>query len=190
MWHPVNVDFFIPQLPVSIVSLPDSGGRAGILRSLLKSLNCVVLTHPMGTPGDFLKVIAQQDTAPRYLIIVGHGEPDGLWFGSYAPYIDSSMLQGECLPATVIRQHVGLEGCTIIADCCYGGTKEMTDAFLSNGAKAYIGTDKALGAALNVFLVNFFYRVLYKKVPDKEAVEQAIQATGPEVESLRYFAGK
>src|SRR4028119_607052 len=106
MWHPVNTDFFIPQLPVSIVDLPDSGGRSRNLRSLLESVNCVVLTHPMGTPGDFLKVIAQQDTAPRYLIVVGHGNPEGLHFGTYIPAIDTSMLAGEYLPAAVIRQHV------------------------------------------------------------------------------------
>ncbi len=43
---------------------------------------------------------------------------------------------------------------------------------------------------MNVFMVNFLYRVLSRKLPDEEAVKQAIEAVGPEAASIRYFSGK
>lgn len=189
MWQPVDTQFFAPQTPVSIVCLPDSGGRGAEFRTLLESLGCVVLMHQVGTPSDFLQVIAQRENAPRYLIIVGHGSPEGLYFGEYASGlgIDISMLQNEYLPPETVGEHAQLAGTTIIADVCYGATPELVRAFLSRGAKAYIASDEALGVELSVFLVNFFYRVLERKEADHLAVEGAINATGPEVESVGYF---
>ena len=191
MWRPVDTEFFAPQTPVAVCCLPESGGRGENLRSLLESLGCVVLLHSIGTPGDFLKVIAQTLTAPRYFLIVGHGLPEGLFFGTYAEGlgIDISMLHGECLPADAIRAHVQLAGTTIIADCCYGAAPSLVDAFLSRGAAAYIGTNEALGIESDVFLVNFFYRALTRREADPIACAGAIAATGPEVQSIRYYAG-
>lgn len=98
------------------------------------------------------------------------------------------MLKGECLPAAVVGQHAQLRGCTIIADTCYGGTDEMAEAVLSRGARAYIGCTQEIGSALNVFMVNFFYRVIDKKMSDEDACKEAIEATGSEAETLRYFS--
>ena len=92
MWKPVDTEFYFPHVPVSLVML--SGTDA--LRGLLESLRCVVLTHRPGTPGDFLKVLSQGENAPRYMVICGHGTPEGIWFGQYGPPdIDTSMLRRE-----------------------------------------------------------------------------------------------
>src|SRR5688500_3932968 len=103
MWKPIDTEFFAPRVPVSIACI--SSGAEQFIRNTLESLNCVVLLHLIGTPSDFLKVIAQGENAPRYMIIEGHGTDDGLVFGEYIPSIDTSMLKNECMPAEVIRAH-------------------------------------------------------------------------------------
>ncbi len=171
--------------------MPDSGGRGEVFRTLLEQLGCVVLLHGIGCPTDFLQVIAQGESAPRYLIITGHGTLSGLFLGSYATGlgIDVSMLDGEFLPPGAIADRVQLGGTTIIADFCNGATPKMVDAFLSRGAAAYIGSDEEIGVELNVLLLNFFYRLLSLHEPEKLAFEGARAATGAEVESVRYFGG-
>ena len=186
MFKPVEAEFYVPLLPVSIMQV--SGGGE-FLRSLLESLRCFVTLHRPGTPGDSLKIIALRENAPRYLIICGHGTEDGLYFGEYIPEIDTSMLRNECLPAAAIQETVSLPGCTIISATCYGGQPSMAEAFLAGGVKAYIGSPEAPdGMAMNVFLVNFFYAVMEKGLSDEDAWRQAAAATDhADVWQLRYF---
>lgn len=149
-----------------------------MLRALLESLGCIVLCHFPGTPNDFLKIIAQTHDVPRYLILDGHGIEQGICFGSYMPQIDTSMLRDECLPPEVIEQHARLAGCTIVGSFCWSGTPAMTQAFLAGGASAYLGCEVEPDAgAMNVFLVNFFFNLLHKKLPEPEACRHAVEAT-------------
>ena len=104
-------------------------------------------------------MIAQGPSAPRYMVIMGHGTEDGLHFGEYGPAdIDTSMLRNHSLPPEVIRRHVHLPGCTVISAICQGGSAAMADAFLSGKVAAYIGCKTEPDAvAMNVFLVNFLF---------------------------------
>ncbi len=187
MFKPVEAEFYVPLLPISIVQV--SGG-AEFLRSLLESLRCAVTLHRPGTPGDFLKVMALAENAPRYLIICGHGTEDGLHFGEYIPEIDTSMLRNECLPAAAIQEAVNLPGCTVISASCCGGQPQIAEAFLAGGVQAYIGTpDEPDGMALNVFLINFFFAVMEKGLSDEDAWRKAAAATDhDDIWQLRYFS--
>jgi hypothetical protein len=186
MFKPVESEFYVPLLPVSIVQV--SGGGE-FLRSMLESLRCTVTLHRPGTPCDFLKVIALGENAPRYLIICGHGAEDGLHFGEYIPEIDTSMLRNECLPAAAIQEKVALPGCTVISATCYGGQSAMAEAFLAGGVKEYIGSsEEPDGMAMNVFLVNFFFAVMEKGLSDEDAWRQAAAATDhADIRQLRYY---
>ena len=186
MFKSIEADFYIPLLPLSIVQV--SGGGE-FLRTMLESLRCAVTLRRPGTPGDFLKVIALGENAPRYMIICGHGTEDGLCFGEYIPEIDTSMLRNECLPAASIQETISLPGCTVISATCYGGLPLMAEAFLAGGVRAYIGSPEAPdGMAMNVFLVNFFFAVMEKGLSDEDAWRQAAQATDhADIWPLRYF---
>src|SRR5690606_27571246 len=136
MWRPIDTEFYGPRLPVGIANI---GGDGPGLRNLLEGLKCVVHLHWIGTPGDFLKVIAQGAAVPRYLFIDGHGTEEGLHFGTYGDEVDTSVLKGESLPPSVIRERVNLPGSTVVNLACLGGHRAMADAFLAGRIQAYIG---------------------------------------------------
>jgi hypothetical protein len=177
---PIDTRFYHPRLPVSIIVLPNGANEAHAQRALLEALDCVVTIHWTGTPMDFLTVLGQGDTAPRYLLIAGHGTAEeGYWLDEYADFIDTSMLCGAYMPAEVIEPVVNLPGCTVISTACGGGSEAMGQAFTSNGKiNAYIGCRIGPdGAAMEVFVVNFFFNVLHKKLSDRDAWQKAMLAT-------------
>ena len=188
MWKPVDTEFYAPRLPVSIAAVSSDGVE--FVRSMLEALHCVVLLHAIGTPTDFLKVIAQGVHAPRYLVIMGHGTEDGLYFGDYGPAeIDTSMLRNQFMPPEVIRQHVYLPGCTVISAFCEGGKAAMAQAFLKGDVAAYIGCRTSPDAvALNVFLVNFLFGIRAKHLSDRDAWHRAVIATNhKDSDQMSYF---
>jgi hypothetical protein len=65
-------------------------GEALLVRSILKSLGARVLLHLVGTPEDFLRILAQGEAAPRCIVIWGHGDENGLVFGAYGNGIGST----------------------------------------------------------------------------------------------------
>lgn len=189
MWKPVDTEFFVPLLPVSLV--PVSGGGVELTRAALEALGCVVLTHRIGTPSDFLRVLGQGDHAPRYMVILGHGDENGLVFGEYGGTIDVSMLRGGSLPPEAIQAHVDLPGCTVISYSCVGGTDAMAHAFLAGGAAGYIGCRTEVEAvALTLFLFHFLFGARHKKLADVDAWRQAVAAVDhPEVDQMRFWHG-
>ena len=187
MWKPVDTEFYVPRLPVSIVDV--NGGGMEFARATLESLNCVVLVHSVGTPSDFLKVIAQGENAPRYMIIMAHGTEDGFDFGDYEPSIDVSMLRNEAMPPEAIHQHVNLPGCTVFAYSCGAGSREMADAFLAGNVAAYIGCRTGPDVvAMNLFLFHFLHGVMAKKLSDRDAWHRAVAATDHEdINEFSFF---
>lgn len=187
----IDEQFYVPRLPVSIVALPNSAHEVYPLRDLLEGLNCVTAVRWIGAPMDFLKVLGQGDTAPRYLLIAGHGDENkGYYLGEYASYIDTSMLRGQYMPAEVIAPVVHLPGCTVVSSACGAGVESMGRAFVGNGkARAYIAcrTDPD-GADMLIFLANFFHGVLRKKLADRDAWRRAVAVTDqPEIYQLSFF---
>lgn len=190
MYAPVDTQFYHPRLPVNIVALPNSY-EAHAMRALLEVMDCAVTIHWIGAPMDFLKVLGQGDTAPRYLLIAGHGDDElGYYFGEYADFIDTSMLREQHMPAGVIEPVVNLPGCTVISTACGGGSEAMGRAFTSNGKiNAYIGCQVyPNGTDMQVFVVNFFFNVLRKKLSDRDAWQKAMLATDqPAIYKMSFF---
>lgn len=189
MWKPVDTEFFVPLLPVSLVHI--SGGGRELTRAALEALGCVVLAHRVGTPSDFLRVLGQGEQAPRYMVILGHGDENGLVFGEYDEAIDVSMLRDGSLPPDAIRAHGNLPGCTVISYSCVGGTDAMARAVLAGRAAAYIGCrTEVQTVALTLFLFHFLFGALHKKLPDADAWRQAVLAVDhPEVDGMRFWHG-
>ena len=194
MWKPIDTEFYVPRLAVSIVSVDDH--QKHFVRTILEALNCVVHLHTIGCPADFLKVIAQGDAAPRYMIVMGHGTEDGLYFGDYGePHEDDvigiPLLKNGSMPPEAIRQHVNLPGCTVFTYSCYGGSKEMADAFLAGGADAYLGCRTGPNVtAMSLFLFHFLHNVMSKKLSDHDAWYRAVAATDHEdIKEFSFFHG-
>lgn len=161
------------------------------MRAVLEALGCSVTVHWIGTPGDFLKVLGQGETAPRYLLIAGHGDEDkGYYFGAYADFIDTSMLREEYMPAEVIAPVVDLPGCTVISSACAGGVERMGRAFTHTGKiRAYLGCrNYPNGSDGFAFNTNFFYSILRKQLSDRDAWLRAMRVTdAPEIYQISYF---
>jgi hypothetical protein len=161
------------------------------MRELLEMIySCVVTIHWIGTPTDFLKVLEQGETAPRYLLICGHGDEAGFYLGEYGLGIDTSMLIERCMPPEAIAPIVNLPGCTVISTTCGGGYERMGKAFVQNGKiSAYIGCDGANDSTdMLIFLVHFFYNVLRKKLSDLEAWYQAmLVAERPAFSQISFY---
>lgn len=173
MWNPVDTQFFGPKTPVGIACVHDSEG-AHILRNVAEGFQTVTHYYSIGCPTDFLKVLAQEETAPPYLLVSGHGGDHGINFGTYADGIDTSSLIEEDMPATSIAQHVKLPGTMIINTTCDGGSNDMAQAFLSGGALAYIGcTSNPLSIEHPLFVAHFFHSISRKKLSPYEAWEKA-----------------
>jgi hypothetical protein len=187
----IDEQFYAPRLPVSVIALPNSAHEVYTLRDLLEAFNCVLTVHWIGAPTDFLKVLGQGDTAPRYLLIAGHGDEDkGYYLGEYAPFIDTSMLHGQYMPAEVIAPVVNLPGCTVISSACGTGVERMGRAFAGNGrVNAYIACRAYPdGGDMLVFLATFFHGVLRKKLAERDAWRRAVAVTDqPEIYQVSYF---
>ncbi len=169
MWTPVDTRFDDKKLPVAIAHV-DRGEQAIMLRHLLEELGAIVLLHGISTPGDFTKVISQGDDAPPFLIIASHGDENGLVFGEYIPRIDVSMLVEGSMPSSYIAQQVRLPGTFVINVSCYGGQPSMSQAFLSGGARGYIGTDPNPPTSNHaLFIASFFLSVIRRKRSAQEA---------------------
>ena len=152
-----------PLLPVSLVHV--SGGGLELTRTALEALGCVVLTHRIGTPSDFLRVLGQGEQSPRYMVILGHGDEDGLVFGEYDKPLGGLWLRDGSLPPEAIEAHVNLPGCTVISYSCQGGSDAMARAFLTGGVAGYIGCrTEVQTVALTLFLFHFLFGALHKKL--------------------------
>ena len=174
MWTPIDTQFFGPKAPVAIACVYNHES-ALVFRRLLEGLGAVTLFHNIGTPEDFLKVIGQEESAPPYLVIAGHGGDHGLMFGEdYMEGIDVSMLTAGSLAPGGIAERVRLPGCVIVNIACDGGTQDMANAFLSGGAQAYIGTDPNPNAAEHpIFLGHFFHSIIRRHKTPFEAWRKA-----------------
>ncbi|MDA0745824.1 MAG: hypothetical protein O2954_04850 [bacterium] len=163
MWTPVDTKFFDKKLPVGIANVY-SAQSALLFRTLLEDLGAVVLLHNLGTPGDFLEILAQGEDAPPYLIIAGHGDENGIVFGEFMESIDTSMLVEQSMPAKCIAQHINLPGTFVINLCCESGQQNMAEAFLAGGTSGYIGTDPNPPAVNHpLFIAHFFHSVIRRK---------------------------
>lgn len=187
----IDEQFFTPRMPISIVVLPNADLEAQAIRATLEWFGCVVTVHWIGTPDDFLKVLGQGESAPRYLIISGHGDDEkGYYLGEYADFIDTSMLRDHHLPAEAIAPVVNLPDCTVISSACAGGVEAMGRAFVHTGQiKAYIGCrDYPNGSDMLAFVVNFFYLILRKKRSDHDAWQRAIAMIDtPEIDQMSFY---
>lgn len=165
--------FFCPLQPVSLVAVGDSG-EAMTLRLLLENLGAFVSYYPVGTPGDFLSVLASTGAAANLTILSAHGGDGGFHFGEFGPGIDVSMLKDGELGSSAILTAASLSGQIVLSTACGTGTPDMKKAFLSAGACAFVAPKQQPEARdLPLFVHLFAHQLLVKKSHVSEAFEVA-----------------
>jgi len=191
MWTPVDTTFYAPQLPLEIVDF--GGGSEGeALRTILESLDVVVLLHRIGTPSDLLQVLAQGDTCAPHMILSGHGDEGDLILGEYAEGIgiDVSMLHEGRMPPEAIAAHIRLPGCVVINTACEAGLPATARAFMQGGLRAYIAAADALhGTAVPLFIMHFFYALTEQKASLRRAWQHAASYDAHSGAMLLYDRG-
>jgi hypothetical protein len=143
-------------------------------------IGCSVHNIMIGTPGDFLKAIAQE-VSPDFLVIIGHGSPAGLYCGEFIHEVDTSMLVKGYLPPDVISEHLALPGCNVIGAFCHSGADAMIRTFAGSRVRTYLGFNCAPSTELCLFVVNYLWRVTKRQMAAQVACMDAIQATDPDL---------
>lgn len=175
----VDEKFCRPRTPISVVAVGEAS-EAYLVRSVLESLGATVLLHLIGTPEDFLRVVAQGESAPRYVVICGHGNEKGLVFGEYGEGIDVSALQDGCMPSVAIAERANLPGRILISTACGTGSTGFGEAFVKGGVAAYIAPDGYPdGADAGLFVHLLFDQILRKGELPASALRQ-VQRYCPE----------
>jgi hypothetical protein len=178
MWQgremPVDERFHAPRISVAVVATGDAG-EALLIRAILENLGAAVMFHLVGTPGDFLLVLGQGATAPRYVVISGHGDERGLAFGEYGPGIDVTDLVDGAMPPARIAGRVDLPGRIVVSTACGSGSQAFSEAFIGGGVAAYIApTGYPDGSMVGLFVHILFHQLLCKAVSPEAALREAL----------------
>lgn len=172
----VDARFFFARTLVALVDFgPGSDGAA--LRGPLEAFGAVTLRHLCGAPEDFLCVLGQDDRAPPYMVLCGHGDEAGFVFGEYSSNVDTSALIEGRMPAASVGARVRLPGTVILSLACFTGRPEMAEAMLKgpgSGVGAYIAPDRGpAGPDAILFALHFFHHLIARGASYEAAWRQA-----------------
>jgi hypothetical protein len=168
----VDETFYVPRTPVAVVAVGDAS-EALLVRAILESLGAAVMLHLVGTPEDFLRIIEQGETAPRHIVICGHGDENGLIFGAYDDGIDVAALVQGSMPLAAIAPRVKLPGRVVVSTACGTGSDEFGAAFLRGGVAAYIAPNGYPdGGDAGLFVHLLFHRLLRAGESPRAALHQ------------------
>lgn len=147
--------------PIGIIVGSDVGNEAEAIRQTAEYFGFQVVIKHLGRPNDLVQTLAGKDRIFNSLktwIFSVHGEGGQFLL----PELDESIYEpdeprGKLGPAQ-IRSLAKLKKQTIINTGCTLGNQDMAQAFLSQGAKAYIGAnDYVEGNAALLFVHRFLY---------------------------------
>lgn len=186
----IDQRFHVPRTPLAVVAVGD-GMEALLIRAILESLGAAVTLHLAGTPQDFLEVLAQGESAPRYIVVSGHGDRGGFLFGDYDRRIDTTMLVEGSLPADAIASRVRLPGKVVISTACETGAEAFGAAFIRGKVAAYVApSGSPEGAIVPLFLHCLFHQLLQRKAPLDAALRRAQAIDGEARMFVRYGAAE
>jgi hypothetical protein len=183
----IDETFYRPRTPVAVIAIGEAN-EALLVRSALESLGAAVLLHLIGTPEDFLRVIEQGETAPRYIVICGHGDESGLIFGEYGGGIDVTPLEHGSMPPGVIAGRVNLPGRIVISTACGTGSRAFGEAFLKGRAAAYIAPDGYPEAADAALFVHILFHQILRKGASADLAFRRVQGYDGEFGIFTLFA--
>ena len=163
------------------------GTQGYSIRTVADELNLAVRYLRIGTPADFLQAISSPSDLPETILIIAHGDENGLSFGDYTESIDTSMLVKGSMPPSCIKAHAKLEGRKVVNPACEGGRQEMADAFLEGGVDTYIASETSPRAtSATIFMIILLDQLTAKKSSWEDAWRRAA-AYDDETKSFALF---
>jgi len=169
----------------------DDDLEALALRSALEWWGVRVITQFVGKAQDFVDIF-QKGNLSLYICIAAHGDEINDRWGFKLPELGEEIAKkqpyGKVLFADNFSDFLKLNGNHILSLGCYTGSKEIADAFLSSGAKSYIGPKKApSGNASLYFALNFYYWLFVEGKSEKEAFDKAMMMADENIDKFLLF---
>lgn len=156
------------QKKVDIISIADDVAALSI-RSILEYWNVKVDIHYVAKAQDMVDIFRKEDLSSNILLMC-HGAEEGIHLPELALEAAKTQPYDKILTPKNITEFLKLNEQTVVSTGCKTGTKSFADAFLGKGAKDYIApTNYPEGTAALLFVINFYYFLLVKKIPGKEA---------------------
>ena len=157
---------------IDIISIADDVASLS-MRSVLEYWNIKVDIHYVAKSQD-LGDIFKKDSLSENLLLMCHGVEEGIHLPELDPAVAKTQPYDKVLTPDNLDEFLKLNGQTVVSIGCKTGTKALADAFLSKGAKEYIAPSSyPEGTASLLFTVNFYYFLLVKELPIKEAYTKA-----------------
>src|SRR5579884_315075 len=152
----------------------DTAEDAQALRAVAESYRCDTRLVPVGCPAHLVEVLAGAASTAEILILAAHGDERGFLLPELAPQIAAEQPFNGALTPQLVRRHARLPGRLVISVGCYTGSPAMAGAFLSRGARAYIGPRSAPnGEAAVAFVAALLYAHLVRELALPAAVDNA-----------------
>lgn len=149
---------------VSIVVIGNTGLEPDALRTVLESFNYRVEIHWVGSRAEAIEILKGNLPTFNHLILSCHGEPE-----------DDAILVPDEPPiqSPELSEIVHLPGKLVLNLGCGLGTDKMADAFLKNGAEAYIAaTDYVDGNSAIFFAIHLYY---FMALPNRKSLAEAVE---------------
>lgn len=125
---------------VAVVDI-DATAEARLLRLHLEWLGLDVRLTGTGRPSDIADALTIFGNPSRLALICAHGDADGFIMPDLAPGSDDWHLTDNRLRPDDIREHIRLDGTTVISTACATGTDDFAAAFHETGADVYLAPD-------------------------------------------------
>jgi hypothetical protein len=200
MTHVAEAEFLAQQRPsriravqagqlawtaVDLVAI-DDGDQPGALRSVIEQHGIQTRTFFIGQARHLVLVLSgEEGVLAPYVVLSCHGD-DGIVLPQLADEIESwQPVHGRMRPQDV-REHVRLQGQTVICTGCDTGNEEMADAFLDAGAGAYLAPTGAPFGYASVMAPALLFYVLTQGGSLDEAVA-TVNAVDAELAMWKLF---
>jgi len=154
----------------------DTGNEAHAIRAASEYWGAEVSVTWVGNSTQIVDYLSSKPSH-EIIIISGHGNEAGLLL----PEIDNAIKQhpyDKRITASQFCDFVDLDRSNLINLSCESGKEDMAKAFLSRGAKTYIGPlDYPDGSASLMYALEILYCCIVKQLSMSDAHEMAINHT-------------
>lgn len=159
---------------IALVVGVDSDLEAQALRANLEYFGAKVITYWTGRPLDLIDVLSGKGIYDdmEYIVFCFHGDEGKFVMTELGEDVYEEGEPRGDFGVAEVKQYAKLSGKYIVNGGCTLGKKELAEAFIEKGAKAYIGSvDDVDGNASLLFMTRFFY----ERINNEASIEEAFQ---------------
>lgn len=161
---------------VALVIGYDSDKEGQALREALEYFGVRVVTYYIGRPKDLIDVLSGEILYEdmEYIVLCFHGDEGEFIMDELGEDVYEEDEPKGNFGAEEVKRYARLHHRSVINSGCTLGDKALAEAFLSCGAKVYIGsTDYVDGNASLMFLIRLFYGMINHEQPIHHSFEEA-----------------